>query len=510
MPTHYKIGTRGSLLALTQCGQVKDELERLTGDTFELVVIKTQGDIQTSQPLWQMDGNNFFTKELDEALLNDQVDLVVHSHKDLGSLRPEGISLAAVTKRTFAHDILLIKNETIPTIKNRTELIIGTSSPRRIVNIEKNLAEYLPKAKNVVVKTKMLRGNINTRIQKLRDGEFDAIVLALPGIERLALTPSSNEELKRLLDGINFMILPQSVFPSSASQGALAIECKTNRKDNGALLSKLALIQDAKTKEEVARERKSFNEYGGGCHLAVGINVRKLHPSKGNYFLHSHQGHLNGEDISLLSLEGRSLPAFVTAPKVFNGSPANDELITKKNIPVTLDQGLHLYITSKYCLDAISGSNPRSLWAAGTKTMKDLAALGHWVNGSADSMGDEEVETLRASKAASLMVDTKAQLIVLSNDEAKSTLTTAEVVACYKREINKNLSEEFKAEILKTEVFYWTSYFQYQAYLYYFPEIKNRMHACGIGKTFDLFRANNIDVFPMADSSEFKSWTQSL
>lgn len=509
MPTHYKIGTRGSLLALTQCGQVKDELERLTGDTFELVPIKTQGDIQTSKPLWQMEGNNFFTRELDEALLTDQVDLVVHSYKDLGSLRPEGISLAAVTKRTFAHDILLIKNETIPTIKNRAEFIVGTSSPRRIVNIEKKLADFLPKGKNAVIKTKMLRGNVNTRIQKLRDGEYDAIVLALPGIERLALTPASREELTRLLDGINFMILPQSIFPSSASQGALAIETKTDRADGGELLAKLAKIQDARTKEEVARERLAFNEYGGGCHLAVGINVRKLHSSKGDFFLHSHQGFLNGENIERFELEGRNLPAFVAAPRSFNGHPSNDELITKKNIPVTLDQGLHLYITSKYCLDAISGANPKTVWAAGTKTMKDLAALGYWVNGCADAIGDDEIENLRKSRAASLMIDNQSPLIVLSNDEAKSTLTTAEVIACYKREINKNVSAEFKADILKTEVFYWTSFFQYKAYIYHFPEIKDRMHACGVGKTFDLFRENNIEVFPMAGIEEFKSWTHS-
>ncbi len=508
MPTHYKIGTRGSLLALTQCGQVKDELERLTGDTFELVVIKTQGDIQTSQPLWQMTGNNFFTKELDEALLNDQVDLVVHSHKDLGSLRPEGITLAAVTKRSFAHDILLIKNETIPTIKNRAELIVGTSSPRRIVNIEKKLADYLPKAKNVSVKTKMLRGNINTRIQKLRDGEFDAIVLALPGIERLAHTPSSNEELKKLLEDINFMILPQTAFPSSASQGALAIECKIDRADNGELLSKLAKIQDARTKEEVVRERKSFNEYGGGCHLAVGINVRKLHSSKGEFFLHSHQGRLNDQDVSIFELEGRSLPAFVVAPKIFDGHPSNDELITKKNIPVTLDPGLNLYITSKYCFDAIAGSNPKSLWAAGTKTMRDLATLGFWVNGCADGIGDDEIANLRSSRAAGIMVNTESPLIVLSNDEAKSSLSGAEVIACYKREINKNVSASFKKEILETEVFFWTSYYQYQAYIYHFPEIKERTHACGIGKTYDLFRANGVDVIPMAGIEEFKSWTK--
>lgn len=508
MPTHYKIGTRGSLLALTQCGQVKDELERLTGDTFELVTIKTQGDIQTSKPLWQMEGNNFFTKELDEALLNDQVDLVVHSYKDLGSLRPEGITLAAVTKRTFAHDILLIKNETIPTIKNRTEFIVGTSSPRRIVNIESKLSEFLPKGKNAVVKTKMLRGNVNTRIQKLRDGEYDAIVLALPGIERLALTSSSYDELKKLLEGINFMILPQSVFPSSASQGALAIECKAQRNDGGALLAKLAKIQDSRTKEEVARERAAFNEYGGGCHLAVGINVRKLDSTKGDYFLHNHQGVLNDKQVSYIELEGRTLPNFVTPPKVFNGHPSNDQLICKRNIPVTLDHGLNLYVTSKYCLDALSGVTMSSLWAAGTKTMKDLAALGFWVNATADALGDDEIANLRRSRAVSLMIDTQAPLIVLSNDEAKSTLTSAEVIACYKREINKEISEDFKAEILKTEVFYWMSYFQYQAYIYHFPEIKNRMHACGIGKTFDLFRENGIEVFPMSGTEEFKLWTK--
>jgi hydroxymethylbilane synthase len=509
LPTHYKIGTRGSLLALTQCGQFKDQLELKTGDTFELVVIKTQGDIQTSQPLWQMEGNNFFTKELDEALLKGEVDMVVHSYKDLGSIRPEGIELAAVSKRSYAHDILLIKNEMIPNIKTRAEFVVGTSSPRRIVNIEKNLAEFLPKGKNVVVKTKMLRGNINTRIQKLRDGEYDAIVLALPGIERLAQTSTSLTELKKLLDGINFMILPQSVFPSSASQGALAVECATNRNDGGELKRKLELMSDIKTKEEVSRERLAFNEYGGGCHLAVGINVRKLDSAKGEFFLHNHQGFLNGESVSYFKLEGRNLPVFLVAPKVFNGHPTNDQLICKKNIPVTLDQGLHLYITSKYCIDAVSGSHPKTLWAAGTKTMKDLAALGYWVNATADAIGDEEIQNLRSSAAVGVMIDNKAPIIVLSNDEAKSTLPGAEVIACYKREMSKNVSEEFKKDILSTEVFYWTSYFQYQAYLYHFPEIKDKIHACGIGKTYDLFKTQNIEVYPMAGMEEFKSWTQS-
>lgn len=507
MSTHYKIGTRGSLLALTQCGQVKDQLEALTGDTFELVVIKTQGDMIQNAPLWQLDGKDFFTKELDEALLNGDVDLVVHSYKDLGSVRPEGIELAAVTKRTFAHDILLIKNETIPTIKHRAEFIVGTSSPRRIVNIEKQLADYLPKGKNAAVKTKMLRGNVNTRIQKLRDGDYDAIVLALPGIERLALTPDSNAELKKLLNGINFMILPQSIFPSAASQGALGIECKKERTDNGELLKKLSLMSDLTTRSEVERERKAFNEYGGGCHLAVGVNVKKLSPIKGEFFLHSHRGELDGKHIEKYELEGRMLPAFFAPPKAFLGMPANDELLVKKNIPVTLDKGLHLYITSKYCLDAIVDSEPSTLWAAGNKTMRDLADMGFWVNGTSDSIGDEEMRALRSSKAVSIMCDTNAPLIVLSNDEARSTLTEAEIIACYKREINEKVSDEFSNMILACDVFYWTSFFQYEAFVNKFPAIKDKFHACGVGKTLDLFKAKNIDVIAMADISEFKNWT---
>jgi hydroxymethylbilane synthase len=187
----YRIGTRGSLLALTQCNQVKNQLEKLTGDKFELEIIKTQGDMITNAPLWQLDGKDFFTKELDEALLSGAVDLVVHSYKDLGSVRPDEILLAAITKRSYAHDILLIKKDTISEIKNKAELFVGTSSPRRMVNLKNHLKNYLPNATNLTVTTKVLRGNVNTRIQKLKDNEYDAIVLALPGIERLALTESS-------------------------------------------------------------------------------------------------------------------------------------------------------------------------------------------------------------------------------------------------------------------------------------------------------------------------------
>lgn len=501
MPSkHYRIGTRGSLLALTQCNQVKDQLEKLTGDTFELIEIKTEGDLITNAPLWQLDGKDFFSKELDEALLSGRVDLVVHSYKDLGSVRPEGIVLAAITKRTYANDIMLIKRASYRDLKNKTEFTVGTSSPRRMVNIEKNLAPYLPHGAHLTVKTKMLRGNVNTRIQKLRDGDYDAIVIALPGIERLALTESSHIELKRLLADMNFMIMPQSVFPSSASQGALGIECARNRTDGNELYSKLQRMQDDKTAEEVERERIAFNKYGGGCHLAVGVNVRKLD----QFFIHTHRGVLEEKVISVSKLEGRELPALSSHSVIFNGLPSDDLLVKKVPLNIDLAGHAHLYVTSKHCVNQIKHT-PESLWAAGTKTMKDLAANGLWVNASSDSLGDEELKSIRASKALALMVDTNAPLSVLSNDQATSTL--GKVVACYTREIAENNDAGFHERILSTDVFYWTSYFQYNAYVQKFPAIANRIHICGLGKTYKQFSEKNINIFPVASMEEFKKWT---
>lgn len=500
LPKHYKIGTRGSLLALTQCNQIRLLLEQMTGDSFELDVIKTQGDLITNTPLWQLEGANFFTKELDEALLSKKVDLVVHSYKDLGSIRPEGLALAAVTKRTYAHDILLIKNQTIAEIKNKKEFIIGTSSPRRMVNLKQGLAPFLPNGSHLNIIAKVLRGNVNTRIQKLRDNEYDAIVLALPGIERLALTDSSKTELEKLLEGINFMILPQSYFPSSASQGALAIECLKKRDDNDDLLNKLSKIQDQDTYEEITRERQAFNQYGGGCHLAVGINVKK----KNTFFIHTHRGVLNNEQIQISKLEGRHLPQIPSNPNIFLALGDNDLLINKLPLTVNIFNKEHLYVTSRHCLSAIH-TNPKTLWASGVKTMIKLASKGYWVNACADSLGDEEIKSLRKSSAIALMADTQSPLTVLSNDKATSTL--GDVISCYSRSIEKNINKQFEEKVYRADIFYWMSYFQYKTYIEYFPQIKNRIHVCGLGKTYQQFLENKICVLPMSSMDEFNKWT---
>jgi hydroxymethylbilane synthase len=495
----YKIGTRGSLLAVTQCTLVKQLLEQLSGQSFELDLIKTQGDQIVDRPLWQLEGKDFFTKELDEALLAKKVDMVVHSYKDLGSDRPQGIKLSVITERRYAHDILLIKKSTALKLKNWSgDFIVGTSSPRRIVNLTRDLPAFLPGTPKVKCET--LRGNINTRIQKLKDDQYHAITLALAGVDRLAQLDNSLKELTTLLDGLTFAILPLSIFPTAAAQGALAIE---TRGDNPELEAILKKIHHERTAEEVRRERLAFKSYGGGCHLAVGIHVREMDGD----FLHFHRGETDGKDIRVKKREGATV-AMEHVRQVFlgqgeHGKALCDENFVKTSLPVKLDlKRSHVFVTTGHALDAVT-EQPASLWAAGPETRKKLVAKGFWVHGGADSMGHGELVKLKISKALQLMLEGD-DWKVLTHKNSQSPI--GEVIAAYEHKL-KPLTDEQIDKLEKVTHAWWSSYPQFEAYIAEVPELKSARHFCGLGKTRQSFKQNDIEVTALTDSTEFLQLT---
>ncbi len=502
----YIIGTRGSLLALTQCNQVKDELEKLTGEKFELKIIKTQGDMDTSKPLWQMEGKDFFTKELDNELLSGTIDLVVHSYKDLGSDRPGNIHLAAITKRQYPHDILFLRKDVIKDLKNKKELIIGTSSPRRIYNLEKSLSEFIPYSP--VIKTKQLRGNVNTRLKKCADGEYDGVCLAFAGIERLALNKESINEIKPSLDLLNYMILPLSTFPSAASQGALGIEINIKRKDDGKLQSLLQKIHCSQTENAVFNERKIFQEFGGGCHLAVGINSQITND---NVLVTSVQGTSDGKEISYQqsSVAQQASPP-QNGSKIFIGVQSNssayvfDKLTPKNSITVSDKTDAPKYITRVF--NDLELDKEALIFCSGTRSMKKLAAQGILVNGCSDSMGETTLQTFKSSELLKFMTPEISEgWKVFSHAEASSSL--GEVIPAYEMKIAE-VSEEFSKDIGETEIFYWTSYRQFKTYLDKFPEIRNKIHCCGLGKTFQQAKDNGHEFIPFSGMKEFKLWCE--
>ena len=255
MSRSIRIGTRGSDLALWQANHVFDILNQM-GHEAEITVIKTKGDKITDLSFDKIEGKGFFTKEIEDRLLTSDIDLAVHSYKDLETEQPFGLHVAATLERGVSEDILLIRTEKLH--HNRVlglaeGAIVGTSSVRR-------KAQLQSVDEKVVVKD--LRGNVPTRIAKLRTGEYDAIVLARAGVERLELN----------VEDLTTLILDPREFVPAPAQGALALQI---RSEDVGLKSILDQINHGKTAECVAFERMLLNKMDGGCHLPLGASCAK-------------------------------------------------------------------------------------------------------------------------------------------------------------------------------------------------------------------------------------------
>lgn len=244
------IGTRGSDLALWQAHHVKSLLEK-SGLKCEIKIIKTQGDEIQHLSLDKLEGKGFFTKEIEEALLSGDTDVAVHSHKDLPTESPEGLMIAAVSQREDPAELLLIRKESVDARKKfslKQNPIVGTSSARRKAQLLAFRAD---------VRLKDLRGNVPTRINKLRDGQYDAILLAAAGVERLEIDLS--EFHVERLDVKEFIPAP--------AQGVLAIQIRSSEKE---LFDKLQVLNDEAVNKTIAIERRILNLFQGGCQMPVG------------------------------------------------------------------------------------------------------------------------------------------------------------------------------------------------------------------------------------------------
>ena len=249
------IGTRGSDLALWQANFVKDSLAAIN-ISAELKIIKTQGDRILNLSFDKLEGKGFFTKELEEELLAGTIDLAVHSHKDLPTENPPGLIIAAVSEREDPSELLLILKDCVDVHQKLSVKYggtVGTSSNRR----KAQLLAYRPD-----LEIQDLRGNVPTRVNKLRSESYDAIMLAKAGVARLGLDLSDFhvEELT-----------PTELVPAPA-QGALAIQIRENDHD---LFNALQALNHPDVAEELAVERSVLKLFGGGCHLPLGCYCRK-------------------------------------------------------------------------------------------------------------------------------------------------------------------------------------------------------------------------------------------
>ncbi|MDQ3047336.1 MAG: hydroxymethylbilane synthase [Bacteroidota bacterium] len=254
---HVIIGSRGSELALWQANHILRKVQKL-GLTAEIKVIKTQGDEIQDLSFDKLEGKGFFTKEIEEALLAREIDLAVHSQKDLPTTSPEGLKIAAVSEREDAAELILIRKESADnTLKFsfKKNAVVGTSSPRR--------KSQLLAFRNDV-KIEDLRGNVPTRIQKLRDKKYDAIMLAAAGVERLKINLNEFKVVR---------VDPKEFIPAPA-QGVLALQIRENDHELFGYINKL---NSEKVQDIIGIERKVLNLLDGGCQLPLGVYCMKEH-----------------------------------------------------------------------------------------------------------------------------------------------------------------------------------------------------------------------------------------
>ena len=247
MKTHLVIGSRGSKLALWQAQSIRKLISRFHPEvTAEVEIIKTTGDVKI-EPLSVIGGKGVFTKELEDALIVGRIDLAVHSLKDLPTNLPDQLTIAAVCEREDARDaIVLRKEQSLESLDDLARAaVVGTSSQRRVAQLKYRRTD-------VVIKD--LRGNVDTRLRKLDEGQYDALLLAAAGLRRLGWESR-----------ISALIETDEMLPA-VGQGALAIEARAN---DHTTISLVSALNHAETQFACASERAFLRALGGGCQLPI-------------------------------------------------------------------------------------------------------------------------------------------------------------------------------------------------------------------------------------------------
>lgn len=494
------IASRRSDLARIQAYQVGDAL-RATNPQIEINYSfhESLGDKNQSDPLWQMPEKGVFTQDFRAGLLNGEFDLVVHSWKDLAIENDPETEVIATLQRADARDLLLVPRSRWSEAERTGIMTILTSSPRRAHNLDSFLRAVLP-AKITELNFTNVRGNVPTRVRKLLQSDADGLIVAKAAIDRLLSAPQSEfaatrKELREALAQWRWMVLPLRENPSAPAQGALAVEISRERADIRELL---APLNCSDTFSAVLSEREILRSYGGGCHQKIGASV--LRRPFGEITL------LRGLADSGELLDRCTLvPAKPRPPK-----------ISKDEMWPLHQSDADWFVREIIQVDPLSpkgrgGENPTALWiakadalpdhwdiegaqfvwASGMQTWKRLARRGVWVNGCAESLGEQEsprIETLAGAQVNWLKL----------THESGYTDGEIEAVATYRL-----VPKEATVDLSGKQYFFWKSGSSFEYALSQNSWLKDMTHFCGPGNTQRILERNGIEPHIFLDHGQW-------
>jgi hydroxymethylbilane synthase len=482
-----RISSRKSDLARLQAYRVAEALKKAhPGLEIEFRFKESLGDKNLTDPLWKMPEKGVFTEDFQQELLNNETDMVVHSWKDLPTEEKAQTEIVATLPRADQRDLLLLKSSEMEKIRQKGSFKILSSSPRRAYNLSAFLQEALPlqkgHAEKIRIEFESVRGNIPTRLRKLiQSTDAQGLVLAKAALDRLLSAPEPEfhevqNELKAFLRQCQWMVLPLSINPNAAAQGALAVEILRSRKD---LKKFISLINDDVTFWAARREREFLASFGGGCHQKIGIAVL---PRPYGLVQISRGLADSGQKLQQCEVasERRSQKKF-SAQEMWPLAHEASSIFRRVRLPWT---DLPQEVSGIYV--AKSEAWPESLqfsgtvWTSGIATWKKLASQGVWVHGCSDGFGEDEFMDLSALiEGAGKPPVRWAKLTheIGQNTENKMFIPT------YKLEKNDSFPD-----LRDKKSFFWSSGSLFLQALKEQPSIADEHHACGPGHTYKIIQ----------------------
>jgi hydroxymethylbilane synthase len=494
-----RLGTRRSLLARAQSGAFAARLREVHPSLdVDMIGIETRGDRVIDVPLASVEGKEFFTAELDQALLDGRIDFAVHSFKDLSLERPPGLTLAAVPARANPRDVILFGPEVRARLEAGAALRIGSSAPRRQQNVPGFLARALP-VRGVRLDWHEIRGNVDSRVRRLfeppsSERHLDAVVLAFAGLIRLWADEAARSALRELLERVRWMVLPLDHAPAAPAQGALAVECRTGDEDT---LRWLRPLHDERSAAAVEAERQLLGAWGGGCHQRFGVT--QIEAGVLGSLLFARGVRPDGAEIDEFRWSAGVLPPPPAGPvRAWNGSKTSRAIaIPIVGASAPPERGSPLFIANDRALpdawcEDVAGSR---VWVPGSATWFRLAERGIWVEGCAESLGFDALRPTVAEPVLGLAP--LAEWSVLTHAGALDDWNPARAIATYRLEAASGDESLSNATHL-----YWSSGSQYALCREHVAP--GAHHACGPGKT--ALQLQRLGVKPLTVFPSVREW----
>jgi len=494
----FRIAARHSDLARLQAYRVGQALKKqFPNAEIEYAFRASLGDLNQSDPLWKMPEKGVFTEDFLNDLISGTADLVVHSWKDLPTEVRRQTSIVATLPRADSRDLLLFRRDRLLKLAQArgaesTSIRILTSSPRRTYNLEGFLKEHLPFAVSTV-QFEAVRGNIPTRLGKLLSQDADGLIVAKAALDRLLEAPEPEFQevqmvIRNVLRQTRFIVLPLSVNPTAAAQGALAIEIANHRQD---LKEALQSIHCQETELCVQKERAILASYGGGCHQKIGIS--RLKRAYGEVtFLKGLT--VSGEVLDYAGIDQNVSPEpqrALSGEACFPREGEEFSFFDRSELPreawASIEEAQYLWVARETAwpkqfqsppIAAIEATSEKIVWTAGVKTWRKLAERGVWVSGTADGLGEDEEPHLTTLLEGAGFLGAALPVVpwVKLTHSLSNQMSVMPAVATYE------LKAKQEAPDLRGRThFFWMSGSSFDRALELYPEIQSMHHACGPG-----------------------------